>query len=195
MSEVIVRKIQKGKWEDYCKGIKSKSRIKRFLEEWKPNASADAITNCLKTTGNELSIWIVDEANLDDALLAMATGSEMNDLGTIYYVTFKLEEFRKNRLSYKQSSNDANTAVQSLKDNHYDIENLDYKQLGIIQKMIVHKIIKNQSHRKTRAELFPIIEKAIDENKIDFLALSDSYLRKLKAKYPNKGIPDPMIQG
>lgn len=194
MSKIIVRKIQKGKWEDYCTGLKSKNKIKQLFEEFMPNASADAITNCLRTTRNELSIWIVEEDRINDALLAMSTGSEMNDVSSIEYISFNPSEFKKNGLSYKQSSSDANTAVVSLKDNHYDIDNLDYKKLGIIQKMIVRKIIKGDSVRVTKAKLFSIIEDAIDAGVIDYSSLSESYITKLKQKYPNKNIPSPVTQ-
>lgn len=190
MSLVIVRKIQKGKWEDYCKNLKTKGRFKRMIEELTPNASADAITNCLKTTRNELSIWIVEEDHINDALLAMSTGSEMNDIGTIDYIIFKPEEFKKEGLFYKQSPADANTAVSSLKSYHYDIENLNYKKLGKMQKLIVKKLISDKSVRITKAQLYKIVEQAIDDSKIDYTSLSETFLNKLRAKYPNKNIPN-----
>lgn len=192
MSLIIVRKIQKGKWEDYCKNLRAKGLLKRMIEKLTPNASADAITNCLKTTRNELSIWIVEEDHINDALLAMSTGSEMNDIGTIDYVIFKPEEFKKEGLSYKQSPIDANTAVTSLKNYHYDIKDLNYKKLGKIQKLIVRKLISDKSNRKTRAQLYKIVEQAIDESKIDYTSLSETFLEKLRLKFPNKNIPKSM---
>lgn len=189
MSLVIVRKIQKGKWEDYCKDLKAKGWFKRMRETLTPNASADAITNCLKTTRNELSIWIVEEDHISDALLAMATGPDINDIGTIDYILFKPEEFKKEGLFYKESPSDANTAVPSLKQHHYNIKDLNYRKLGKIQKLIVKKLIAEGSIRKTRRELYKIVEQAIDDSRIDYSSLSEQFLEKLRVKFPQKDIP------
>ena len=51
-----VRKISRSKWQE---SQLSTDEVKA-LEEVR-SVKADAITNCIKTTGNKLSLWKVDE--------------------------------------------------------------------------------------------------------------------------------------
>ena len=51
-----VRKISRSKWQEN----QLSTDTKKALEEIK-SVKADAITNCIKTTGNKLSLWKVEE--------------------------------------------------------------------------------------------------------------------------------------
>ncbi|MBK9356786.1 MAG: hypothetical protein IPN08_05225 [Bacteroidales bacterium] len=52
------------------------------------DVSADAITNCLKTNSNDLSVWkITSIEELNTAILAfLVTGSKQTQLSTLHYV-------------------------------------------------------------------------------------------------------------
>ena len=61
---LLVRKINKAKWQQIDLTISN-------------DASGDAITNCLKTKSNTLSVWMIDSENqIDDAFLALLANQD-----------------------------------------------------------------------------------------------------------------------
>lgn len=54
-----VRKISRSKWQDNPLSTNEEKALQEIR-----NVAADAITNCIKTTGNRLSIWRVEEKNI-----------------------------------------------------------------------------------------------------------------------------------
>ena len=70
---VLIRKISIGKWKDYCRESSgNRGILYRLFGMPRYCAPADAITNCLKTTHNQLSMWLLpDEGKLSDVLLAL----------------------------------------------------------------------------------------------------------------------------
>jgi len=56
----LVRKISYSKW--------------RASVEGDTTPSADAITSCMRTSGNTLSLWLIEDlTKLDDAIIAIAS--------------------------------------------------------------------------------------------------------------------------
>lgn len=186
---IIVRRINLGKWKDYSIHLPKRPLWKKIWDCWrvKYNAPADAITNCLNTTSNELSVWVVDDIkHVDYALLAMAFGSKVSKLSTIDYILIDEKDLADNGMYFEQSLEDADTAIPQLKCFHHDIKSVHYEDLGKLQDIIVDTVRSGKQRRKTAAELNPMVEKAIDNGWIDYNILSADFVAKLKKKFANK---------
>lgn len=184
---IIVRRINLGKWKNYAKCKHDKKLLSSILGYPKYNAPADAITGCLKTKSNELSVWMVDnEEDIPYALLAMATGIQQESLGKIDYVTFDSEELLKAGIRFEQSLDDAGTAIPVLRQFHNDIKNVDYYSLGKIQDMIVSKVNSDSEQNAIREDLWKWIEKAIDGKLINYDLLTDKYKQVIYNKFAEK---------
>lgn len=198
---IIVRRISLGKWKDYSETASKESLWDRMLhrKQVKYNAPADAITQCLKSTNNELSVWVVDsETQIDYALLAMALGTTTSDISTLHYILIDESELKEAGLKFEQSLDDADTAVPNLKCLHNDLKQIHYNELGKLQDIIVEHVKKNKQKRRTAGELKKLIEKAIDNGWIDYDMLDAKYLENLKKYFKTKQFvykPDAKIDG
>src|SRR3989339_377771 len=131
---LLIRKIDKAKWlqNDIVNGA---------------DISADAITNCMKTTKNTLSTWRVDnEQQVDRAVLAIVTGHQQLD--TIDVVWIDQIQLEKEGIGFEHSP--GITPVISLVDSHVDVVNLTYTSLGKIANCIVKCFSENKVKRYTR---------------------------------------------
>ncbi|MDF7822141.1 hypothetical protein P1X15_31290 [Runella sp. MFBS21] len=90
MSSIFVRKYNRAKWEQ-------NNREYHFEE-----TPSDAITNCIKTSGNTLSVWeITDISQIDEAILAIASG--MNNLDSIDIIFLDSDFFKTNNIQYEET--------------------------------------------------------------------------------------------
>lgn len=186
---IIVRRINLGKWKDYSETAPKRSLWERIWhrKQVKYNAPADAITQCLKSTNNELSVWVVEnEKQIDYALLAMALGTSTSDISTLHYILINESELEEASLQFKQSLDDADTAVPKLKCLHNDLKQIHYNELGKLQDIIVEHVMKNKQKRITAGELKKLIEKAIDNGWIDYDMLDEKYMENLKKYFKTK---------
>jgi hypothetical protein len=143
---LLIRKINIAKW-------------KQIDINTNDDVSADAITNCLKTSKNTLSVWhIENEIDLDNAILAIV--SNQDHLDTIDIVILEQDPIERNNISIVASIGE--TPVITLKNNHRDIIGLTYSKLGNIKDCIVAKIRDNKHKRYTIASLKKILKSAID---------------------------------
>jgi hypothetical protein len=159
---LLVRKIDRAKWmqNDILGG---------------ETVSADAITNCMKTTGNTLSAWqIPGEAAVSDAVLAMA--SEFRHLDTIDVALLDQSSLHDAGLRVVESP--GRTRVQRLVRTHRDIAYLDYDSLGTMARLIVecrdHKI-----RRFTKGALKSLLKQAIEEGSVNAQDLEESLRSKV----------------
>ena len=82
---VCVRKISKSKWPD--EEVLDKQTDEAIL----PLLKADALTSCLRTSQDELSLWTVENTNeeeIEKAILALITNSRLERLDRIQVVYF-----------------------------------------------------------------------------------------------------------
>lgn len=186
---LVIRRINLGKWKDYSSSARERSFCNKILSKWRLryNAPADAITSCLKTINNDLSVWVIDDkTKLDSALLAMATGSKTSGIGTVDYLVFDYEELEKTGILIEQSIQDADTAVPCLRILHHNLRNIHYDDLGKMQDLIVSKIKHEKQERKTSPYIWNLIEKALDHGCIDDKLLSDKLKCAIQEKYKDK---------
>jgi hypothetical protein len=148
---VYVRKINQAKW--------LQNDIKNGAD-----VSADAITNCMKTSRNTLSLWrIADEAQIEEAVLAIVAGAD--HLDAIDVAVMPSQRLTEAGLTVVASP--GNTTVKSLVDTHADIQNLTYSSLGLVANCIVECFNENKVKRYTKGSLREILRRAIASGKLD----------------------------
>ncbi|MBE3095887.1 MAG: hypothetical protein IMZ44_02010 [Planctomycetes bacterium] len=160
---LLLRKIEKAKW----------LQIDILHDE---DVSADAITNCLKTSMNRLSVWeVVDETRVSDGVVAMA--SQGDHLETIDVVLLCQGELGKVGLEVERSSDIM--APEKIADKHRDVVGLTYRKLGELARLIVDGIRANKMQRYTEGKLRRLLQEAVTRGDINRADLSEGVRRKL----------------
>jgi len=162
---ILVRKINKGKWKqnDIVNGARP---------------SADAITNCLRTKGNKLSTWsIEEEEKVEEAVLAIISHPKFEHLESIDVALIDREDIEARGISLNPSR--AQTSVQFMADRHYDLMNLCYDSLGIIADLIIDSFRKNRVKRFTKVQLKKILIEAEKNSHIDRDDLNDNIAKEI----------------
>lgn len=146
---LLIRRISRAKWD-------------KIGEE---DVSADAITSCLKTYQNDLSVWrISSEEDLNNAILALITGSKQTKLSTLHYVVIDENLAIERGLSLKETPGD--TVALDLVDSHRDIEELTYVKLGVVKDLILECIDNEKTSFITKKSLKELLKDAIKNGKI-----------------------------
>ncbi|MHA1789462.1 MAG: hypothetical protein ACTSXT_09565 [Candidatus Helarchaeota archaeon] len=141
------------------------------------DVSADAITNCLKTTRNTLSVWsIKNENDIDKAILAIA--SNLDHIETIDVVI--LNDSVLHNFGIKIIASTGNTPIESLREFHRDLSELTFSKIGHIKDHIVERIRNNKLKRFTRGKLIKLLKEAIDKGLLELEDLNDSIRNKLE---------------
>jgi hypothetical protein len=160
---MLVRKIDKAKW------ITGSTPIE-------PLSSADAITNCLKTKNNTLSVWRIDsETELEEAVLAIVSGQD--HLDTIDVVMLDDDYLIKCKIPTKEI--EGRTPVEDLKHTHRDLSSLDFWAIGMVAEHIVENIKKDKLKRFTQAKLKKIIKDAIANNRLKLSDLKEDIQKQI----------------
>jgi len=159
----LVRKINKAKW--YQIDIENDN-----------NVSGDAITNCLKTNKNTLSVWKIEtEDDLDQAILALVANQD--HLDTIDIVILEESSLLEYNLNIVASPGD--TPVESLKNAHRDISELTFTKLGEVKDHIVERIRNQKLKRYTVGSLKKLLKKSIEQGLLKKDDLKESVQQKI----------------
>jgi len=161
---LLVRKIEKAKWlqNDILSG---------------EDISADAITNCMKTTGNTLSTWLIRTLDeVPEAVLAIVSSHQHIDTIDVVCLDRSLLEGQGINLH----STPGKTPVRDLVDRHIDISNLAYKSLGILANHIVNGVKEEKAVRYTKGMIKRLLNSAINEGRLQEIDLHESVRSKLK---------------
>jgi|SRR5690554_2767939 len=159
----LVRKINKAKW--YQIDIMESDEV-----------SADAITNCLKTTKNTLSVWHIEtEDDLEKAVLAIVANQD--HLDTIDVVILDEPSLTNYNLNIVASPGE--TPVKSLIEAHRDIAELSFTKLGQVKEHIVQRIRNQKLKRYTVSSLKKILTNAINEGLLKKEDLNESIRQKI----------------
>ena len=157
MSE-LVRKINAAKWRQVS--------LKKNVD-----VSADAITHSMKTTANVFSVWEIDsEEQIDQAALAMVASGD--NLETFDVVPLSPTHLKDKGIEIIK--NDGKTKVGDLVKTHFVLAGLTYSKLGIIANHIVDMFIGNKVKRYTRDDLRSLLNKAIDDGRLNKEDLPES---------------------
>ena len=159
---LYVRKIELGKWKqnDVLEG---------------EDVSADAITNCLKTRNNTLSMWHIDEeTQLDEAVLAIVSVCE--HLETIDVIAIDKTDLERHDLCVSPTR--GRTAYQAFANRHRDIAELSYRSLGTMAQLVVNSLRDKMNRRYTRGRLKSLIAEAILDGRASLEDLEPSVREK-----------------
>lgn len=166
-----VRKISRSKWQE---SQLSTDEVKA-LEEVR-SVKADAITNCIKTTGNKLSLWKVDEKrDVIEDIIPLILGFERPDTCDIIYISD--EVFLQEGILLEQSSEDANVPIESLKKYYYNAVVKDYEGLGKFAKVVL-KSLNNYKRFKGKEVKIKLKEMLIN-HEIEKEMISDKLYEKI----------------
>lgn len=141
---------------------------------------ADTLTGDLKTNRNCISLWeIVDESEIEKAVLALTSGSKQTDFSTIHVVMLMPEQLASAGLEIEPSEGD--TAISGLRNLHRDITNLRYSTLGVLSNCIIDSIIEERVKTFTRLHVRELFRSALRAGNVD-TELLDPTLRERNAK-------------
>lgn len=166
-----VRKIARSKWPE---GQLSENEV-QAIEEVK-SVKADAITNCIKTTENKLSLWRVKEKrdSIDD-IIPLIIGFERPDTCDIIYISD--EAFLEEKIPLEQSSDDANTPIEELKQYHYNAIVKDYEGLGKFAKVVLKSL--NNHKRFKGKEVKTKLKDMLKNHEIEKDMISEKLYEKI----------------
>ncbi len=166
-----VRKISRSKWQE---DPLSADEEKALLEVKK--VAADAVTNCIKTTGNKLSLWRVEEKrdSIDD-IIPLIVGFERPDTCDIIYISD--EVFLQEGIVIEQSSEDANTPIEELKQYHYNAIVEDFEGLGKFARIVLRSL---DNHKRFKGKAVKTkLREMLDRQEIDREMISDKLYEKI----------------
>ncbi|WP_421827061.1 hypothetical protein [Larkinella sp.] len=152
---LLVRKIARSKWYNKKQNIDI-------------DTPADAISSCLRTQNNTLSVWrIEDESEVKEAILAII--SNQDQLDTIDIVILKETYLSENSIQIETTKGE--TPVKELVNIHRDLSQLTYSKLGIIAKHITDQeaTFKRITVKDSKQIILEAIEKkrlSIDDLKV-----------------------------
>ena len=133
----LVRKFTEGAWPN---GVERQFVSKDFID-------ADCICTGLKTDHNKMSWWLIEDLNELEAA-AISIASAYKSKGRIFVVAIPFQQVIENKIKTVNSIDDADTAITSFRERHYNLENLTYFQLGILAELVAISCQKNET-RKT----------------------------------------------
>lgn len=167
-----VRKISRSKWQDNPLSTNEEKALQEIR-----NVAADAITNCIKTTGNRLSIWRVEEKNYSiDDIIPLIIGFERPDTCDIIYIPEEM--FLEEGINLEQSSEDANTPLENLKQYHYNAVINNLEGLGKFAKIVLRSLT-NHKRFKGR-EVKTKLKEMLDSHEIEKDMISLKLYEKIK---------------
>jgi len=166
----FVRKISKGKWRS---------------DSDEPVIKADALTSCLRTSGNTLSFWRIDDlAQIEEAKLAIAASN--SNLDTFDIVVFTSEEMEAFGAPIKETKGD--TACRDLADSHRDLAELNADHLIRVSHAVLRKVKADDIERVTTPKLKVLMSAAANNDRLDLDLLSDSVKIKIGLPVPEKPV-------
>lgn len=166
-----VRKISRSKWQDNPLSADEE----KALQEVK-RVAADAVTNCIRTTGNKLSLWRVEEKrdSIDD-IIPLIVGFDRPDTCDIIYISEDV--FWQEGIVIEQSSEDANTPIEELKKYHYNAIVDDYEGLGKFARVVLRSL---SNHRRFKGkEVKTKLREMLDHQEISQEMISDKLYEKI----------------
>lgn len=166
----LVRKIARAKWPNT-------QNLSNFNID---NLKADAISSCLRTQKDTLSIWEIDSlSEIDDAALALVSSSE--HLDGIFMVSIDKNLLTSQGLQLIKTP--GNTPVLDLQQKHHDVYGLTYNSIGKFAHCIIEALNQQSfTHKYTKGQLKNLLNDAVTKNRVNI----DSLNEKLKAKLESK---------
>lgn len=159
----LLRKISFAKWP------KEQVHINDF--------PCDPITSCLRTQGDTLSVWEVqEESSYSDVILALACN--LDSPATIHVVF--LDPDHLNELDIEIAKTNGETAFKEIKETHRDLAGLTYSKLGRIANYISSQILNDRRKFLTKSVVRDLLLENIKDGKVNAEDLSERMQKSLK---------------
>jgi hypothetical protein len=156
----IIRKFTKAKW----------SLIPTNTGDYK-NLQADAVTSCLRTSSNTLSVWAVDTTNWEDMHGVLAALFSSTDTPTRTDVIIIEREIIETKLGIVlEQSNGVTPAVDMINEMHYDLVKIDLLKVDAFANLMYLENMKVNNpmiRRFKESEVIKIVKESIDNSLID----------------------------
>lgn len=138
---------------------------------------ADAVTGCLKTKDDRLSMWRCqdDLGDIDQVFLALATGPNKTGFDTMDVVFVPEEDVERAGIAHQATEGE--TVVPDLRARHIDIVDLDLEKLGTLARIVASQVPKSQ--RRTEAAIKKLVRTAIQSGRINSDQLNNELRLKL----------------
>lgn len=162
----LARKISKAKWQ-----------VQRDLME--QEIGADAITSCLRTLGNRLSVWHCESKleDVEEVVLALATA--MQRFETLDILLLDRRELLKKGFSLEQTY--GRTAVEDLRNRHSDIIKLSTTKVCRLAEHVALKVRKDlDCYRFTKRQVSKIVCRAIQRKRVSLESLDERLQEDVK---------------
>lgn len=114
---------------------------------------ADAITICLKTTSNSLSVWKCQNIEDDAETILKAVAGTLNDICKIDVVYLEIDHLNSTGMKLENTPDSGMTFFEDLKAFHHDIVEMNYKKLGILSTHILDQIKSKHTKQFTRDDV------------------------------------------
>ncbi|MBD8791223.1 hypothetical protein IFR09_16975 [Pseudomonas syringae] len=163
----LLRKISIAKWQ---------SSISISNAKGGGHFSADAITGCLRTLDNTLSVW-KSEGLEEEKCSIMALSASLERLEKIDYIYFDLDELARDDL--KLVSSEVPTAVLSGGLLHRDIAELDHSSLERVAIHVQRKVSVGEYGTLTRGDIKEMLRAGIRDKLIDPALLKEKLRSEL----------------
>ena len=155
----MARKITRAKWQ-HKSGIGG------------GKVPADAVTADLRTQSNSLSLWECGDATPEDVeAVALALAVAGDRIDKIEIVWFSDDELRAIGLRISQTH--GRTPIAEMASRHYDAQNLDYEQLGIVADCVAKALSDDQYKRFTQRRVRDLVSIAVQQGKVSLEDLVD----------------------
>ncbi|MGM0986550.1 MAG: hypothetical protein ACQEXI_06125 [Pseudomonadota bacterium] len=168
----LVRKFHRPKWEP-------NKIVPKSVDE----LSADALTSCLRTSGNTLSVWKTESPEwgaFDDVLAAMF--STLDGPSRADIIVLKESELQQIEGIELEENEGKTPAVNEINAKHRDISNLRHSSITCVAKIFLEELAKGQKaqvKRYSEKNTIKLVKYFIDQGKIDKDQLTDRWLEKL----------------
>jgi hypothetical protein len=155
---LLVRKIDKRKW------------LQNDILRGEP-VSADAITNCLKTKDNCLSLWrIPDRSRIDDAVLAQTT--MFAHLDGIDVVILDEKTLEKRGISIENVPGD--TKIAEMAEWHVHVTDLNVDTLAKLAQSIAESLQTKSEERYEKGRLARLLASAVSQDRLSLDELREN---------------------
>lgn len=159
---IFVRKITKSKWPS--EEILATNSDIAIL----PKLKADALTSCLRTSKDELSLWAIKDITDDElnkAILALITNSRLERIDTLQVVYF--DEKTVNDLGIELKKSPGDTVISMYADLHQDMTQLTHEKLSKVCTLITSSIRDGRVKKFNERTLTSLLINAIKSNLVD----------------------------
>lgn len=161
--DFIARKFARSKWE---------SDVIR----------ADAVTGCLRTYRDTLSVWEADDTDISISEVALALASNMDRIDTFHIILISKQELQVNGLNLSSTPGNIPINDETLINRHQDIVSLDLSLLSAISHIFHSKVASDEGcYRISKQKIINLLCEAVCEGKLDLASLPERQ-EKLKQK-------------